>query len=368
MERLLVYVAVLVLVPGLTAAADDYATVRSIPFPRTNAGANTAISYMQGTVVFLTQQAGAEDVYFIDPLTGVVATHWTAPSPFYVISGLGDDGTLLYAVSSTTNRDKIAVIDMQGTVVSIYPAINKSVAHYGSATDGMDLFVSTTGKRVYRINKTTGALINSFTVGTAPNTFFGLAHDTTKLIGVVMDTSGPSTVMGVDDTTGAELFRFNGPGISGNSRGLGYGDQGNLYVGNQGDNRIYVMAPVPEPLSTIAVGQSTRIRLAAPIARLEPYVLGAAFTNATGIPLIDGRVIPLDLDSLLVLTFQLPGPMIFQDFQGVLDASGVGQATLHVPAAPALKGLKFKLAFVTMNPMFPVGIRVISAARDVMIQ
>ena len=183
-----------------------------------------------------------------------------------------------------------------------------------------------------------------------------------------MDTSGPSTVMGVDDTTGAELFRFNGPGISGNSRGLGYGDQGNLYVGNQGDNRIYVMAPVPEPLSTIAVGQSTRIRLAAPIARLEPYVLGAAFTNATGIPLIDGRVIPLDLDSLLVLTFQLPGPMIFQDFQGVLDASGVGQATLHVPAAPALKGLKFKLAFVTLNPMFPVGIRVISAARDVMIQ
>ena len=28
----------------------------------------------------------------------------------------------------------------------------------------------------------------------------------------------------VDDSTGVELFRFNGPGVSGNCRGLGYGD------------------------------------------------------------------------------------------------------------------------------------------------
>ena len=347
------------------AVADDYVTVGSIPFPQLNAGANTAITFVQGRIAFLTQQAGYEDVYFIDPILGVVLTHWTAPSPFAVISGLGDDGSLLYAVSSTTNSDKIGVIDLQGTVVTIYPAINRSAAHYGSATDGTDLFVSTAGRLVYRLNRQTGALIKSFSVPTAPNTLFGLAHDTTKLLGVVMSTTGPATILGVDDNTGAELFRFNGPGVSGNCRGLGYGDDGNLYVGNQGDNQIHVMAPVPTPAGPFAVGQSTKIRITAPIARLAPYVLAASWSDVFGVRLTDGRRIPLDVDSLMVLS--LGAPAIFQDFVGLLNASGVADATLNVPPAPALRGVKFRIGFITLDSLVPTGIRVISAARDVQI-
>lgn len=348
------------------ARADDYAVVGSIPFPQKNAGANTAISYMQGTIVFLTQQAGYENVYFIDPLTGIVATQWRSPTPFGVISGLGDDEVLLYGVSSTNNSDKVAVMDIRGVVVTIYPTINRSSGHYGSATDGMDLFISSTGKRVYRMNRTTGGLIQSFTVSTAPNTLFGLAHDSTKLLGVVMSTSGPSVILGVNDTTGAELFRFNGPGTSGNSRGLGYGDTGNLYVGNQGDNTIYIMAPIPTPQGAITVGTSTRIRITAPIARLMPYVLAASFSNLFGIRLPDGRKIPLDVDPLMVMSLNVPG--IFQGFQGILNASGVADATLNVPNILTLKGVKFRIAFVTLNSKFPLGIQVISAARQVEIQ
>ncbi|MBN2490898.1 MAG: hypothetical protein JXQ29_08620 [Planctomycetes bacterium] len=348
------------------AAADDYATVGNIPFPQLNTGgANTAITFVQGQVAFLTQQAGYEDIYFLDPIRGVVLTHWTAPSPFAVISGLGDDGTLLYAVSSTTNSDKIAVIDLKGTVVTIFPTIHRTAAHYGSATDNTDLFVSAAGRLIYRMNRQTGALVQSFSVPTAPNTLFGLAHDTTKLLGVAPSTTGPATILGIDGTTGAELFNFTGPGVSGNSRGLGYGDDGNLYVGNQGDNQIYVMAPVPTPAGPIAVGQSTKIRIAAPIARLSRYVLAAAGSNIFGIRLPDGRRIPLDVDNLLLLSLNVPS--LFQDFQGRLNASGVAEATLHVPAVPALRGLKFRLAFVTLDSLVLTGIRVISAARDVQI-
>jgi len=344
-------------------AADDYVTVNSFPFPQQNAGANTAITYMQGMVVFLTQQSGYEDVYFLDAIKGTLITQWTPPSPFAVISGLGDDGTFLYAVSSTNGQDKIAVLDTKGTVVTIYPSINQTAQHYGSATDGVDLFVSTQSKRVYRLDRKTGALIQSFTVSSAPNSLFGLAHDTTKLLGVVMNTSGPSTIFGLNDTTGAELFRFPGPGTSGNSRGLGYGDDGNLYVGNQGDNMIYVMAPVPTPLGTLEPGKPASIRITAPAARLRPYVMAASFTDLFGIPLPDGRRIPLDLDALMFLSMNLPS--LFQNFQGVLDASGTGLATLNLPPAPALKGLKFGLAFITLNPFSPSGIQVISARRQV---
>jgi len=251
-------------------------------------------------------------------------------------------------------------------VVTIYPTINRSSGHYRSATDGLDLFVSASARRVYRMNRKTGGLIQSFMVSTAPNTLFGLAHDSTKLLGVVMNTTGPSVILGVNDTTGAELFRFNGPGVSGNSRGLGYGDTGNLYVGNQGDNTIYIMAPIPRPQGTLAVGTSTRIRITAPIARLMPYVLAASFSNRFGILLPDGRKIPLDVDPLMFMSLNLPA--VFQNFQGVLNASGVADATLNVPNIATLKGLKFRLAFVTLNTKFPLGIQVISAARPVEIQ
>jgi len=176
---------------------------------------------------------------------------------------------------------------------------------------------------------------------------------------------GDRTILGVDDSTGAELFRFNGPGVSGNSRGLGYGDDGNLYVGNQGDNRIHVMAPVPTPAGPFTVGQSTRIRIAAPIAKLSPYVLAASWSDVFGIRLADGRRIPLDVDSLMLLSLTVPA--IFQDFMGRLNASGVADATLNVPPAPALRGVKFRIGFITVDPLAPTGIRVISAARDVQI-
>ena len=68
-------VSAILLTVALPLSADDYVSIGSIPFPQVNAGANTAISFMQGQVVFLTQRAGYEDVYFINPRTSNSCTN-----------------------------------------------------------------------------------------------------------------------------------------------------------------------------------------------------------------------------------------------------------------------------------------------------
>ena len=78
---------------------DDYVLVRSIPFPQPSNGAGTGITYLQGKIAFVTQKPGTEDIYLIDSRSGAVATQW--PAPAGVVSGLADDGTLLYAVDGS---------------------------------------------------------------------------------------------------------------------------------------------------------------------------------------------------------------------------------------------------------------------------
>lgn len=70
-----------------------------------------------------------------------------------------------------------------------------------------------------------------------------------------------------------------------------------------------------------------------PAAVVRSYVLGVAFSNASGIPLDPAGTcptVPLDPDALLVASF-LTGPPVFVGFAGQL-AAGQAQAALHVPA------------------------------------
>jgi hypothetical protein len=91
------------------------------------------------------------------------------------------------------------------------------------------------------------------------------------------------------------------------------------------------------------------------------HVLGLSIGSTPGIP-IDVRTLPLNVDGLLLASL-LVGPPVFQSFVGTLDALGetVGPA-IALPAVPGLVGVAPFVAWLTLDPTAPSGIRTISRA------
>ena len=88
------------------------------------------------------------------------------------------------------------------------------------------------------------------------------------------------------------------------------------------------------------------------------YQMGSSFGNGP-IP-IDSRKLELSPDNLLVLSVSGTLPAIFNNYTGVLDASGAAAARLDIPNLPVLKGLRIYTAFVTLKATAPSGIASIS--------
>lgn len=89
------------------------------------------------------------------------------------------------------------------------------------------------------------------------------------------------------------------------------------------------------------------------------YLMALALSSNLGITLPDQRVIPLDLDLLLVLS--LLGLPLQQDFTGTLDLNGGSLwPALIIPDNTALLGLKLRAAFLALAASAPSGIAFIS--------
>jgi len=96
----------------------------------------------------------------------------------------------------------------------------------------------------------------------------------------------------------------------------------------------------------------------------QVYVCGSSLGSVPGVP-VDTRVIPLNLDGLLLASLVVPG--VFANYQGVLDNSGRAGAMIHIPSSPALVGVSFYTAFLTIRPGVPSRIGAISDAVLLMI-
>jgi len=112
-----------------------------------------------------------------------------------------------------------------------------------------------------------------------------------------------------------------------------------------GDVEVYgslniVAAGDPTP------GASLGLRFCEPSSAGDLYLAAASFSTSPGIPTPAG-VVDLTPDALFALSQFAPS--IFVNFAGVLDANGAAAAKVVVPAAPALKGLRFYLSFVTVR-------------------
>ncbi len=62
------------------------------------------------------------------------------------------------------------------------------------------------------------------------------------------------------------------------------------------------------------------------------------------------------------------GAALFQNFFGTLDAQGNASATLWMPNLTVLQGLTFYIAFASVHPAAPFGIRTITRPLRVVVQ
>jgi hypothetical protein len=111
-----------------------------------------------------------------------------------------------------------------------------------------------------------------------------------------------------------------------------------------------------------SVGGTVKLDLVAPADAGLPYQVGTSLGNGP-IP-IDTRFLNLSPDSLLVVTVNGYLPAVFQNYAGLLDTSGKGQATIHIPNLPPIIGVRLYSAFVTVKATAPSGLETISPTYD----
>ncbi len=111
---------------------------------------------------------------------------------------------------------------------------------------------------------------------------------------------------------------------------------------------------------TPRIGMGTTFFLEDRLSPAMPYLLLFSLGSTPGIALNDGRTLPLDYDTLFLVSLFYPQWINLQQSQGLLDGSGRAQATLILPNDPQLIGTQFYAAFITLDPLWPRRIASIS--------
>lgn len=174
----------------------------------------------------------------------------------------------------------------------------------------------------------------------------------------IYDVDYPDVVQPKAGTGGQIALRYaTGTGaavLHGNGRVLGLGFPLEA-LWNAADRTLLMerilglLCPLPVRASGVpAIGQTLAVTLDFPLAPNQSWVAGAAFGVAPGIPLGDGRTIPLNVDPLLVYSLD-PLQTVFTGMTGALSPAGQGSLQVALPNDPGLHGFAFFLSAVTMN-------------------
>ena len=129
---------------------------------------------------------------------------------------------------------------------------------------------------------------------------------------------------------------------------------------------------IPGPRLTIIgspnIGTTVNLSVFDPLQIGNKYVVMLSFGTSPGIPLGDGRVIPLNLDMLLLLSLQAPALIGLSNNINFIDPQGYGASTWNIPNIPEIVGLTVYAGFVTIDHTRPVPIASISNAVPITIQ
>jgi len=115
------------------------------------------------------------------------------------------------------------------------------------------------------------------------------------------------------------------------------------------------------PTSPARVGMSAGYRLAVPGDGGLVYCAAASFGTTPGLPLPDGRVLPLQVDGLFLVS-ACANNAFFSGFIGVLDPNGVAGFAVNLPNFGGLAGIAYSVAAVTTDVNAPGGLSIVSNA------
>ena len=98
------------------------------------------------------------------------------------------------------------------------------------------------------------------------------------------------------------------------------------------------------------------------------YVLALSMGTSPGIPLGDGRVIPLNPDMLFLLSLQSGQLIGLRDYVGFMNEQGQGTSYWDIPNIPELNGVTLYAAFVVLDHTLPIPFASISNAVPITVQ
>ncbi len=109
-----------------------------------------------------------------------------------------------------------------------------------------------------------------------------------------------------------------------------------------------------------SIGNTLFLNINDPLNANGAYILSASLGSSPGIPLGDGRTLPLNNDWLFNLVLYNPALLGFVQSVGNLDSQGNGQVIWNIPNLPFFQNLNIYFSFVSLNPNKP-GLKAITA-------
>lgn len=214
-------------------------------FPQKNAGSSTGLTYVRSfpikffgrrpVLLFLSQQAGSERIYFLNPANGAVLGS-IDPVVNDTIGSLAWDGSSIRAANVTTGSGSINKINpvngMQISSISAPPGRGEGLEVVGSR-----IYYSTI-RTIYELSAATGAVINSFPAPEGEAR--GLTYGRRLLF---TGNSSAGRILAIDRATHVVQGIIRAPGGGSNqAEGLAFNPYSRiLYVANQSENMIYAL-------------------------------------------------------------------------------------------------------------------------------
>jgi subtilisin family serine protease len=221
------------------------AVVRKLKFPQKNAGSSTGLGLIpryrlpwygyRPTLLFLTQKAGSERIFFLDPLTGSVRRSLD-PVDNDTIGSLAWDGSAIRVANVTTGAGSINRINpYSGAQIGTIPA--PPGRGEGLAVAGQWIFYSTI-TQIHLIRASNGHLLTSFPApgGECRSLAYGrglLFSGDSSTGTITVFNPWTRLIVGTIDAPGSGPRRVEGLTLDARRR--------LLYVANQSENRIYAL-------------------------------------------------------------------------------------------------------------------------------
>jgi len=224
----------------------SYTLIRTFNYPQPNKGSSTGLTYARSirvhpiswvpkrsALLFVTQKAGSEKIYYMNPVTGAVLKSVDPPAN-NTLGSLAWDGSYIYGANVTNGAGKINKFSsFNGSVAG---SINVPSGRGEGLVSVGSYFYYSTISRIYKIKKSNGSVVRSFP---APG---GACHSIAYGDGFLF--FGNTNTGKITIYRSANLRYVNTILAPGGTKkrvdGLAYNSFSNiLYVANQKKNKIY---------------------------------------------------------------------------------------------------------------------------------